>query len=275
LRAWLYKIATNACLDELAARKRPQRGLPTTVLPAADPARPPEPPLTEYAWLEPIPHEWLADLEPGPEAHYTARESISLAFIAALQALPPRQRAVLILSDVLDWRAREIAELLGLTVSAVNSALHRARATLIKRYHTEGTEAVTPLEDERLNALLSRYVQAWEMADVAGLVALLKEDAAFTMPPSPSWYRGQADIRVCLLTNIFAGDAAGRWRLRPTHANGQPAFGFYRRDEAGGTYQAFGLQVLHWEGDRLREITTFLDPALLTRFGLPTTWGHV
>ncbi len=269
LRAWLYKIATNACLDELD--KRPRRGLPSAAQPAADPRTPVEPPLIEPIWLEPIPDEWLADFEPGPETHYTARESISLAFVAALQALPPRQRAVLILSDVLDWRAREIADLLGLTVSAANSALHRARTTLVKHYHARGTEAVAPLADDRLSALLNRYVQAWETADVAGLVALLKEDAAFTMPPSPSWYRGQADIRLCLATTIFAGEAKGRWRLRPARANAQPAFGLYQRDEASGAYRVFGLQVLHWEGEHLREVTTFLNPALFPYFGLPAT----
>jgi RNA polymerase sigma-70 factor (ECF subfamily) len=214
-------------------------------------------------------------------------ESVSLAFLAALQALPPRQRAVLILSDVLDWPARDVADMIGLTISAVNSALHRARVTMAKQYHGRELESVVRdlggakdqpgsrgLTDERTRSLLQRYVQAWESADVAGLVALIKEDAAFSMPPSPSWYQGQTAIAAFVAGTVFAGQgmfpgqAPGRWRLFPTRANAQHAFAIYQRVE-GGDYEAFGIHVLAIEGDRLAAITSFIDPSLPIRFGFP------
>ncbi len=275
-RAWLYKIATNACLDALASRKRRQRLLPPAAHPPADPHTAIAPPVMEPVWLEPLPDDWLIEAAANPEARYTARESISLAFLAALQVLPPRQRAVLILSDVLDWRASEVAELLGITVSAVNSALHRARTTLARHYHHGGQESASPSPpNERIRALLNQYVRAWETADVAGLVALLKRDAVFTMPPSPSWYRGRASVGAFVAATIFKDDgmfpgkAAGRWRLLPTRANGQPAFALYQRAEAGGAYYAFGMLVLMIEGEKLAEVMAFLTPSLPSLFGLP------
>jgi RNA polymerase sigma-70 factor (ECF subfamily) len=181
----------------------------------------------------------------------------------------------LILSDVLDWPAREVAELLKLSVSAVNSALHRARATLARQGHGRQPEsAAGPAADERTQRLLQRYVRAWETADVAGLVALLKEDAAFSMPPSPSWYRGPAAIAAFVAATVFAdggmfpGPAAGRWRLVPTRANAQPAFAVYQRME-GDVYDAFGIHVLAFAADQLAEITSFIDASLPVRFGLP------
>lgn len=274
-RAWLYKIATNACLDTLDRRRAPRRALPSTARPAADPRTPFIPPIAEPVWLEPFPDEWLVEAAASPEARYSARESVSLAFLAALQLLPPRQRAVLLLCDVLDWSAREAAELLGVTVPAVNSALHRARAALAKRYRGRGPEAapVRPA-DETTRTLLQRYVQAWEAADVSRLVALLKEDAQFTMPPSPSWYHGRAAIAAFVGATIFAdeavfpGEARGRWRLRPTRANGQLAFAIYQR-EASGAYRPFGLQVLALDGDQLATVDNFIAPALFPLFGLP------
>ena len=275
-RAWLYKIATNACLDVLASRKRRQRLLPPAAHPAADPRAAIAPPVMEPVWLEPLPDDWFVEAAANPEARYTARESISLAFLAALQVLPPRQRAVLILGDVLDWHASEIAELLGITVSAVNSALHRARGTLTKHYHRRGQEsAPASPPNERTRALLHQYVQAWEAADVAGLVTLLKRDAVFTMPPSPSWYRGRASVGASVAATIFKdegmfpGKAAGRWRLQSVGANGQPAFALYQRDEAGGPYRAFGIQVLTIEGGKLAEVANFLNPAFFPFFHLP------
>ncbi len=275
-RAWLYKIATNACLDALD-RKRSRRALPQATHPAANPREPFNPPITDPIWLEPFPDEWLVEGAAGPEARYSARESITLAFLAALQVLPPRQRAVLILRDVLDWSAREVAGLLGLTVPAVNSALHRARVTLAKHYHRGGREKMKASSaDDRTRALLDRYVRAWETADVAGLTALLKEDAAFTMPPSPSWYRGRAAARVFIASTIFApggmfgGQANGRWRLQPTRANAQPAFAMYQRGASGQTYRAFGVQVLTFDGEHLAEVVNFIMPDLVPRFDLPT-----
>ncbi len=269
-RAWLYKIATNACLDTLAARNRPRRSLPAATTLAADPRQPVEPPAIEPIWIEPYPDELIAEVEESPEARYTLRESVTLAFLAALQRLPPRQRAVLILRDVLDWRASEVAELLELTVPAVNSALHRARATLARHYRASGRDALkAPPAGDRLRTLLDRYVRAWESADVAGLTALLKDDATFSMPPSPSWYRGRDSIATFTALNLFGDSARGRWRLRSMRANGQPAFALYERDESTGKYPAVGVLVLTFDGDRIADMTTFLDPALVPRLGLP------
>jgi RNA polymerase sigma-70 factor, ECF subfamily len=269
-RAWLYKIATNLCLDALA--RRPRRSLPPGKFPASNPDAPPAPPLGEPIWLEPIPDEWLAAEETSPEARFAAQESITLAFLAAVQILPPRQRAVLLLCDVLDWRAREVAGLLGLTVSAVNSALHRARVTLAKHYRSPATPDLDAAHsDEMTRGLLERYVRAWENADVEGLVTLLKEDATFTMPPIPSWYRGRAAIGAAASAIAF-GAAGRRWKLVVTRANGQPAFGAYLLEAANNLYKPFGIQVLSLTPDtaEIADITTFISPALFARFRLPT-----
>lgn len=268
-RAWLYKIATNACLNALA--KRPRRILPDDAYPPGDPRQPLAAPLAEPIWLQPIPDEWLPEALADPEARYSDRESISLAFVLALQLLPPRQRAVLILCDVLDWRASEAAKLLGLTVSAVNSALHRARDTLARRRAGRYEQVPVTLEDEATRSLLQQYVRAMENADVAGLVALLKEDATFTMPPIPTWYRGRESIEALFTHSLFAGEAAGRYRLLPARANRQPAFGLYRRDSATGTYQPFVLQLFGLVGPAgpIAEIVSFLDPHLFVLLGLP------
>jgi len=229
-------------------------------------------------WLEPFPDEWLLDTSAvNPEARYTDSESISVSFMTALQYLPPRQRAVLILCDVLDFSARETADVLDLTVSSVNSALHRARKTLSQQYQDREPEGVSPrLTDEKSRWLLDQFVRAWETADVDGLVALLKADATLAMPPSPSWYQGQEAIHAFLVMTVFAeegmfgGKAAGRWRLLPTRANASPALAIYQRTE-GEEYQAFGIHVLAYEANRLTRIVSFIDPSLPPRFGLPAT----
>lgn len=270
LRTWLYTIATNACLDAL--KKRSPRSLPTATAPAADPALPVAPRSAEMLWLEPFPDSWLSEATENPEARYTRSESVSLAFLTALQLLPPRQRAILLLSDVLDWRASEIAHLLEISVSAVNSALHRARVTLEKNYHREQQEMGAQISqtDAATDALLARYLQAWEADDIDGLVALLKEDATLSMPPVPSWYLGRDAIRSFLLTNV---NPQRRWRVLPTRANGQPAFALYRTDEAQGPYQARGIQIVTLNGTqspgKIREVIAFLNPKLVTSFGLP------
>lgn len=274
-RAWLYKIATNTCLDFLD-RRRSRRLLPFDVGRASDPEMPIQPPTAEMTWLEPFPDEWLRDTRAvNPEARYSDLESISLSFMTALQTLPPRQRAVLILRDVLDFSANETADVLELTVSAVNSALHRARVTLSRRYHGRESEpSESPAHDERTQWLLDHFVQAWETADVAGLVALLKEDAMLAMPPSPSWYRGREAIGVFVAGTVFgenamfAGEAPGRWRLIPTRANAAPAFALYQRDDQDG-YQAFGVHVLGYDAGGLSHIFSFIDPSLPMSFGLP------
>jgi RNA polymerase sigma-70 factor (ECF subfamily) len=267
LRTWLYKIATNACLDALDKKRR--RGLPPDRIPAGDPRQPLEPPTHEFTWLEPYPDEWLPDASPSPEARYVQRESISLAFLSALQMLPPRQRAVLVLRDVLDWPAAEVAGALDLTVSAVNSALHRARVALAKPDAAHATEGARRLpSDADLRALLTRYVQAWESADVTTLIGLLRDDATFTMPPSPSWYAGHAAIQMIMTTVVFHD----RWRLRAVGVNGQPGFARYKAD-ADGVYRAAAIQVLTVTADgQIADLTTFMTPSLVERFGLPGGW---
>ena len=262
-RAWLYKIATNACLD-LLDRRRSRRLLPTQAGPSANPGEDVVPPSTEIFWMEPLPDEWLEDISAiNPEARYSESESISLAFLTALQMLSPRQRAVLILRDVLDFSANETAEVLDLTVSAVNSTLHRARISLSQDYQKQEAEP----EDERTQSLLHLFLKAWESADVAGLVALLKEEATLAMPPSPSWFQGKDAIGIFVSKTVFAeggmfgGEAAQRWKLIRTRANSSPAFIIYQRIEEN-KYQPFGVHVLSIEGNQLSQITSFIDPDL-------------
>ncbi|MBC8508063.1 MAG: sigma-70 family RNA polymerase sigma factor [Anaerolineales bacterium] len=262
-RAWLYKIATNACLDSL--KKSSRRTLPSSKYPAANPDEPFAPPIHEPIWLEPIPDELLAEISTTPEARYSIQESITLAFTIALQTLPPRQRAVLLLRDVLGWRSRETAETLDISLSAANSALFRARQTLEKT----GSFQRYRKPRETVDSLLEQYIKAWENADIDGLVSLIKEDASFVMPPSPSWYSGRDAIATAINNMLFTGDAGGRWRLRMTRANAQPAFGFYQRDESSGEFRAFGIQVLTFDGEEIATISHFLLPGLFQRFGLP------
>ena len=274
-RAWLYKIATNACLDWLD-RVRSRRYLPADISPASDPETDLVPPSPEVRWLEPCPDKWLIDqAAANPEAHYSTTESISLAFLTALQTLPPRQRAVLILCDVLEWSAQETADLLGLTDSSVSSALHRARITLAKSYQGRKTKRTTfQKTDELKRKLLNGYVHAWQAADVDELVALLKQDATFSMPPSPAWYLGRAAIRQFTRATVFANDgifpgkARGRWKLYPVQANRQPAAAIYVRGVTD-EYRPAGIHVLTIEGSHLSQIIGFMDPALPIHFGLP------
>ncbi len=261
LRAWLYKIATNASLDLL--RRRPRRLLPEAALSPGDPTRPAAPPSAEPIWLEPFPDDLLADPAEVPEVRYAARESITLAFMTALQALTPRQRAVLILRDVLGFRAREVASLLELTLPAVNGLLHRARAALSRRYRSD---KVVPAgrAPSGISALLDRYVRAWENGDVGGLIALLKKDATVGMPPSPSWFAGRAAVRAFTAAHIFVPPNV--WKLVPTRANGQPAFVLYQH-AGSGPFHAFGIQVLTIQAGQIAGITTFISPDLVARFG--------
>ena len=274
-RAWLYKIATNSCLD-LLDQRRSRRLLPLDVRPPSDPGTSILPPATEMTWLEPFPDDWLRDASAlNPEARYSDLENISLSFMTALQYLPPRQRAVLILRDVLDFSANETAEVLEITVPSVNSALHRARVTLAERYEERELESsASQTDDERTQWLLDHFMQAWETADVDGLVALLKEDAAFAMPPSPSWYQGREAIHQFVAGTIFGdagmfgGKADDRWRLLPTSANHSPAFAVYQRVETND-YRAFGLLILEADEGLITKLVSFIDPSLPSRFGLP------
>ncbi len=195
---------------------------------------------------------------------YAARESITLAFLTALQALTPRQRAVLILRDVLGFRAREVASLLGVTLPTVHSLLHRARVTLSRRYRPDPDAATPAAPRGSISTLLDRYIRAWETGDVDGLVALLQEDATVSMPPSPSWFAGRDAIRAFTAAHIFVPPNA--WKLVRTRANAQPAFALYQH--AGtGPYRAFGIQVLTIRHDRIAGITTFINPDLVGLFG--------
>ena len=253
VRSWLYRIATNVCLDALRARGR--RALPMDLSSPVPATTAPVEITTNEMWLEPI-----GDADVLDPAHKAVQsDSIRLAFVAALQTLPPRQRAVLILREVLCWRASEVAELLDTSVASVNSALQRARATL-------GTASLEPqpLTDAD-RALLGRYVRAFEAYDIASLVALLHEDASISMPPYPMWLKGLED-----LTAWYLGYGIGckGSRLLPTVANGCPAFGQYRVDPAGG-HAPWSLQVLELRDGRVQHVHHFLDTTLFARFGLP------
>lgn len=233
-RAWLYKIATNACLDAL--RRRPARVFGLSDAAAAD----------EEDWLQPLPGTWLDGTPDDPEAVYSHRESVSLAFMTVLQQLAPRARAVLLLRDVLGWRAREVADYLEMSEAAVNSLLLRAREAL----HSAPPPAEPSLP------LLERYLQAWENADIAAFTAFLKEDALLTMPPLPLVLRGRAAILHFLRMDTLG--AGQTWRLVATRANGQPSFALYRRAEGDDFYTLFCLQVLRVEGEQVAEIHNFL-----------------
>jgi RNA polymerase sigma-70 factor (ECF subfamily) len=266
LRAWLYKIATNACLDTLDNRR--VRGLPRERYGRGDPNAPLPQPLQYATWVEPFPDEMI-DGQPSiyPEAVYEVRESITLAFVAALQKLPGRQRAALLLHDVMGWSASETAEVLDMTTVAVNSALQRARETMKQPSEHKSTSSRL---NEELSTLLKRYVAAWETADSAALVAVLREDVALTMPPLPVWFGGHADLRAFLEGQLFRSLSPFRVHLKTIRANGSPAFAVYQMDSTG-TYRAAALHILTIENGEISEINDFLtfDGQLFIKFGLP------
>ena len=260
-RAWLYKIATNTSLDALSKRRRT---LPTLSSPPADPSAPLPDPLSDPVWVEPLPtgSSFPVATTHNPAREYEASETVSLAFVAALQALPPRQRAILILRDVLEFQARDVAGMLDASTSAVNSALHRARSTMKNKHH-DSQEQLSAIDD----ALLERYVQAWESQDVELLVALLREDASLSMPPWPVWYRGHDAILEILSRHVFVAAAD---RLIKTAANGQPAFAIYRQEQEHGGFTALGVQVLtiFRSGKRIANVDIYLMPSLMPAFGM-------
>ena len=272
-RNWLYRIATNACLNVLARRRFASRVLPATAgppsrrYPIGRPATE-----TEVAWLEPYPDtalDGIADAAPGPAARYELREAVQLAFVAAIQQLPRRQRAIPLLRDVLGWSAAESAQLLDSSVASVNSALQRARATLGSRFPT-GQPVSLPPTDERQQALLRRYVQAWERVDLDGFVSLLREDAVLSMPPWREWYLGRQAIRG-FFGWAWAELGGGPFRLVPIGANRQPAFAEYAPDPQRPGRAAHAIQVLTLRGDGIAALTGFRDPRLFGAFGLPAT----
>jgi RNA polymerase sigma-70 factor, ECF subfamily len=265
LRSWLYKIATNACLSAL--ERRPRRMLPLHIGSEADPGMPPGAPLLEPVWLDPCPAELWGPAPLGPEARYTARESVALAFLAALQCLPPLQRAVVVLREVLGWAAADVAELLETSVPAVNSALQRARATLdARREQLDAGLALDP-EDARVERLLRRYIEAWESGQSAPLVALLREDASLTMPPVPSWYRGRAAIAAFLGPML---SAMGQFRLRPVQVSGGLGAAAYLRAPGESAFRAQAIHVLSLDADsHIAQMDVFMSPALFARFAQP------
>jgi RNA polymerase sigma-70 factor (ECF subfamily) len=256
LRSWLYKVATNACLK--LVERRPKLVLPVDYGPAADPHDGLGEPVHEPLWIEPYPDAGLA---------YEQRESVELAFIAALQHLPARQRAVLILSEVLGFSGAEVAEALETTPASVYSALQRAHKTVDERLPRQSQQTtLRALGDDRLRELVAEYVAAWERSDVDAVAALLTEDVTLAMPPRPEWYAGLGAVREFLSSTPLR--APNRWRVIPTAANGQLALAQYLRDEQGG-FTAHGIDVFTLDGDRISEFMAFLDPSLFPRFGLP------
>jgi RNA polymerase sigma-70 factor, ECF subfamily len=266
LRTWLYRIATNVCIDAIA--RRPARTLPVEYGPASDPSRDVGEPLVESTWLDPFPDQALATLDgDSPEARYERREAVELAFVAALQHLPATQRAVLLLREVLGFSAREVSEALETTVASVNSALQRARKTVDERLPERSQQAtLRSLGDDRTRELVEAYVDAWARGDVDALRVLLAEDATFSMPPWASWCRGRETI-AALAKEAVEVCAAGR--AVPIRANGQPAIAYYHLDDETGRYRAAALDVLTFEGSQIKDITAFVKPELFPRFGLP------
>jgi RNA polymerase sigma-70 factor (ECF subfamily) len=266
-RSWLYRITTNACLS--AIERRPQgRVLPMDFGPDADPHDGDGTPLVESVWVEPYPDERLAlaDTFAAPDARYDQRESVELAFVAALQHLPPNQRAVLIMREVLGFSAKESAETLDTSVASVNSALQRARRTIDERLPERSQQAtLRALGDDEIRALVERYVAAWERNDVDGVVAMLTEDAEFCMPPNLAWFRGADAIGAFLPT----GPMSLPRRFRPVRANGQLAFGTYIWEPDRDRFRPNSIHLIDLRGDRICAITAFLDRAVFPHFGLP------
>ena len=267
LRSWLYRIATNVCLEALA--RRPKRWLPIDYGPQTEPGVDLGEPLVESVWMEPYPDErvGLAD-QAAPDARYQQREALELAFVAALQHLPATQRAVLILREVLGFSAREVADSLQTTVASVNSALQRARKSVDERLPARSQqETLRSLGDARIRALVEAYVDAWAKGDVDALRALLAEDAVFSMPPWSSWWRGRDTVA------NFAKDAAevcADALSVSVSANGQPALAYYQLNADTGMYVAAAVDILTFDGEVITDITAFVTPDVFESFGLPS-----
>jgi RNA polymerase sigma-70 factor, ECF subfamily len=260
LRSWLYRIATNTSLDTIGRRKR-NRVLPIDYGPAADPHAGPGEPVVESVWIEPY-----ADTEPAiedgylsPDASYEQRESVELAFVAALQHLPPNQRAALILREVLGFSAKETAEALDTSTQSVNSALQRARKTVEEKLPEQSQQqTLRELGDDRVSELVTEYMEAWERTDVDKVVEMLSEDAAFSMPPLGTWFRGE-EIEAFLRYSPMSGD--WRWKAQRVRANGQEALAFYAWDDEQSAFMPFALNVLAFEGERISDVTAFIITA--------------
>jgi RNA polymerase sigma-70 factor (ECF subfamily) len=280
VRSWLYSIATNTALD--IARHRSRREFAVDLGAPAETGAELDVPLTELSWLEPYPDQWLTPGgQPTPEARYEQRESIELAFVAAVQHLPPRQRAVLLLREVAGFSAAEIAGHLGTSAASVTSALQRARVTMTARAPARSQQsALRTLGDAGTRELVRHYADAMENGDIAALVGLLTDDVTWSMPPVPTWYRGLGPVRDFLVRYPLTD----RWRHRPTGANGQPALAGYVYDEDAGRFIPASIDVITLDGDKIAAVTGFLTADLLSlenadgwisgaelfaRFGLP------
>jgi RNA polymerase sigma-70 factor (ECF subfamily) len=271
-RTWMFKVVMNTSLDALRTRRR--RVLPQDISSARDPALGLGEQRLDIAWLEPYPDSLLPIT--NPEAATELRESVRLAFVRALQILPPRQRAVLILRDVLDWTASEVADALGTSVAGVNSALQRARATAAPRGGKEGAAHIESTLDSKKTEIAARYVQAWEAGDIDAIVSMLTTDAVHAMPPWAAWFAGPAALRV-----LYAGydiwkkrpPRPGVFRILPTALNGELAFAEYARDRPDRPYTplAFTIVILSADGTRVSEKVSFVQPDLLVRAGFPPT----
>ncbi|HEY2601282.1 MAG TPA: sigma-70 family RNA polymerase sigma factor [Thermoleophilaceae bacterium] len=260
LRSWLYTIATNTCLNLIA--KRPKRVLPVDYAQATDPNVGPGEPVVESVWIEPYPDELLGveDGYAAPEARYEQRESVELAFVAALQHLPPNQRAVLILREVLGFSAKEVAETLDTSTASVNSALQRARASVDERTPEQTQQAtLRTLGDDGVREIVERYLQAWEQNDIDTVVAMLSDDVSFAMPPLASWFHGRDALRIFLAGWPLSGEY--RWRPLPVTANGQPALAYYAWDEDEQAYIPFALNVLTLRGSEISDVVAFVARA--------------
>jgi RNA polymerase sigma-70 factor (ECF subfamily) len=271
-RAWLYRIATRVCIDELAQRPRRARG--PELGPPAEPDAPTLPPTPDAEWLEPAPSAWLADAESGatnPAAEYTIKESVALAFVAALQLLTPSQRAVLLLRDVVGLSAAETAEALGCSLASANSTLHRARITLEQRVGPRASWSPEVGAVDR--ALLERYLRVWENGDFDGIIALLHEEVTLSMPPSPTWIAGRNQVTRFFHNRLSQALRERRFRAALVDANGRTSAGFYDlRGEGAGVF--FALQVLEWQDQRIRVIDHFMSAsghAAFFALGLPRT----
>jgi RNA polymerase sigma-70 factor, ECF subfamily len=263
---WCYRIATNICIDML--RRLPRRGLPMDHGMPSDPTEPQEP-IHEPVWIEPYPDRALelAASQPGPDARFENREAVELAFVAALQHLPPRQRAMLILRDVLGFSAREVATILGITVASANSALNRARRRFgEKRPARSQQSTLRELGDRRVRTLVERFARAFEAGDVEGILAVLAEDASFSMPPYPGWCQGRDALTDSWL---MPQGTPGQLRYVPTRVNGQLALGVYRRASDAGIYLPACLDVFTVSGGEISQVVAFRSVTAFARFGLP------
>jgi RNA polymerase sigma-70 factor (ECF subfamily) len=256
VRTWLYRIATNVCLDMLDGRSR--RARPMDLGAADTPDLSVGPPLAESTWVRPVPDGRVVPDDADPAERAVLRESVRLALVAALQHLPPKQRTVLILCEVLRWRADEVAALLETTVASVNSALQRARAAVEQKLPQQSQQAtLRALGDDGLSELVDRYVDAWERNDVDTVVTMLAEDSTFAMPPLATWFGGREEIAIFLAGSPMSGD--WDWKVVRTRANGQPALAFYAWDPEQSAYLPFALNVLALEGEKVRDVTAFIN----------------